>query len=81
VEGNYLLLDDGPWARVADYLDESWYVVVDDDLRRERLVARHERFGRTRAEALAWVEQTDEPNAMRIAQGRHRATRQVGWAD
>lgn len=81
VEGNYLLLDDGPWARVADYLDETWYVVVDDDLRRERLVARHERFGRTRAEALAWVEQTDEPNARRIAQGRHRATRQVGWAD
>ncbi|MEK8047965.1 nucleoside/nucleotide kinase family protein [Ideonella margarita] len=81
VEGNYLLLDDGPWARVADYLNESWYVVVNDDLRRERLVARHERFGRTRAEALAWVEQTDEPNARRIAQGRHRATRQVAWAD
>ena len=32
-EGNYLLLDDGPWARVRPLLDEVWYVDVDDALR------------------------------------------------
>ena len=72
-EGNYLLLDEGSWAGAAPLLDEAWYVDVDDDLRRERLVWRHEQFGRSRAEALAWVEHTDEPNARRIAATRGRA--------
>jgi pantothenate kinase len=72
-EGNYLLLDDAPWNEVRALLDDSWYVDVDDTLRVERLVARHERFGRTRDEALAWVAQTDEPNARRIEASRHHA--------
>lgn len=79
VEGNYLLLDDGPWAGVSPLLDEVWYVDVDDALRRERLVARHQRFGRSRQAALDWVEQTDEPNARRIAAGRERAHWTVRW--
>ncbi|MDM0106709.1 nucleoside/nucleotide kinase family protein [Variovorax sp. J22R24] len=76
-EGNYLLLDDGPWAGAAALLDEVWYVDVADELRLDRLVRRHEQFGRSRAEALAWVEQTDEPNARRIAATRAKAHRVV----
>ena len=76
-EGNYLLLDEGPWAGVAPLLDEVWYVEVDDALRVERLVRRHQQFGRSREEALAWVAQTDEPNARRIAATRARAHRVV----
>jgi pantothenate kinase len=72
-EGNYLLVDDGPWAQVRPLLDEAWYIGVDDVLRRQRLVARHMQFGRTRAQAEAWVESTDEPNARLIAAGRSRA--------
>ena len=72
-EGNYLLLDEGPWAGVRPLLDEVWYVDVDDALRRERLAARHVSFGRTQAQARAWMEHTDEPNARRIAGYRHRA--------
>jgi len=79
VEGNYLLLDDGPWARVAACLDETWYVDVDDDLRRERLVQRHVRFGRSAEAARAWVETTDEPNARRIAATRARAQWVLRW--
>ncbi len=79
VEGNYLLLDDGPWAGVRSLLDEVWYVDVDDALRRERLVARHQRFGRSPQAALDWVAQTDEPNARRIAAGRERAHWTVRW--
>ena len=71
-EGNYLLLD-GPFAPVREVLTECWYVDVDPDLRRERLVARHERHGRTRAAALQWVELTDEPNARLIEATRERA--------
>ncbi|HEY9027866.1 MAG TPA: nucleoside/nucleotide kinase family protein, partial [Burkholderiaceae bacterium] len=58
---------------VSPLLDEAWYVEVDDALRRARLAARHERFGRSREQALAWVEGTDEPNARRIEASRPRA--------
>jgi pantothenate kinase len=73
VEGNYLLLDEGGWASVAGLLDEVWYLDVDDALRHQRLVARHERHGRSPEAARAWVAQTDEPNALKIAASRHRA--------
>jgi pantothenate kinase len=72
-EGNYLLLDDGPWREVRPLLDEVWYVDVDDVLRRERLVQRHMRFGRSLEAAREWVQHTDEPNARRIAASRERA--------
>ncbi|HSV60710.1 MAG TPA: nucleoside/nucleotide kinase family protein [Variovorax sp.] len=78
-EGNYLLLDDGPWARVAPLLDEVWYVEVDDQLRNRRLAQRHEAFGRSRQEALAWVAQTDAPNALLIEASRPRASHLFRW--
>ena len=71
-EGNYLLLD-GPFAPVRALLTECWYVDVDPALRLERLVARHERHGRPRAAARAWVEHTDEPNARLVEATRDRA--------
>jgi pantothenate kinase len=76
-EGNYLLLQEGAWAEVAPLLDEVWYVEVDDAVRVERLVQRHQQFGRSREAALAWVVQTDEPNARRIAATRGRAHRVI----
>lgn len=79
VEGNYLLLDDGPWAPVAAMLDEVWFIDADDALRRRRLVARHQAFGRSIEAAQAWVAQTDEPNARRIAATRDRAHWRVSW--
>jgi pantothenate kinase len=73
-EGNYLLLDDGPWRDVGGLLDACWYVDVDPALRLERLIARHIAHGRAPDEARAWVASTDEPNALRIEATRHRAT-------
>ena len=78
-EGNYLLLDEPPWAQIAGVLDEVWYLDVDDTLRRERLVARHRSFGRSAEAAHAWVMNTDEPNARRIAASAARATLRVRW--
>jgi pantothenate kinase len=78
-EGNYLLLDDEPaWAPVAGLLDEVWYLQVDAGLRLERLTARHVQFGRSREQALAWIAQTDEPNARRIEACAHRAGLHIG---
>ena len=78
-EGNYLLLQDDGWAPVADLLDEVWYLQVDPALRLERLAGRHEQFGRSREQALAWIATTDEPNARRIEACMHRAHRRVAW--
>jgi pantothenate kinase len=61
-EGNYLLLD-GPWSEVRGLLNEAWFVQVGDETRVRRLVARHERFGKTHQEAVDWVRTVDQPNA------------------
>ncbi|MDP9027312.1 MAG: nucleoside/nucleotide kinase family protein, partial [Actinomycetota bacterium] len=71
IEGNYLLL----WDSVAELLDESWYLQLDDEVRRARLVARHVTFGKTPEEARAWVAAVDDPNARVIAASAARATR------
>jgi pantothenate kinase len=78
-EGNYLLLDDGPWARVRELLDEVWYVDVPDALRVDRLTRRHQQFGRSAEEAAAWVAATDEPNARLIEASRARASFVFRW--
>ncbi|MFE2050742.1 nucleoside/nucleotide kinase family protein [Streptomyces sp. NPDC059459] len=72
-EGNYLLLGTGAWARVRARLDEVWFCEVPESVRVSRLVARHERFGKSRAEALAWTLGTDQRNADLVAAVRDRA--------
>lgn len=78
-EGNYLLLQEGAWRNVRAQLDVAWYLSVDDTVRNARLAGRHMRYGRTQEQALAWIAQTDEPNAVRIAASRHLADAQVLW--
>ncbi|WP_213881413.1 nucleoside/nucleotide kinase family protein [Pseudomonas sp. dw_358] len=78
-EGNYLLLGEGPWQQTRALFDACWYVDVDAATRRRQLVARHMRYGRTQAEAEAWVDSTDEPNARSIEAWRARADRVIPW--
>ena len=72
-EGNYLLLGTGAWARVRPALDEVWFCALDEDERVRRLVARHEEFGKTHEEALAWVLRSDQRNAELVAATRDLA--------
>lgn len=72
-EGNYLLLDEGHWAGVQEQLDAVWFIDIDDEVRRARLVARHVEFGRTEAQAREWVMRSDEPNAVLVNASRGRA--------
>ncbi|SDT17663.1 AAA domain-containing protein [Nocardioides scoriae] len=76
-EGNYLLLDRPEWRAAREQVDECWWLEVDDDLRRARLVARHVRFGKTPEEAAAWVAAVDDPNAALVRSFRDRADRVV----
>ncbi len=76
-EGNYLLLDRPEWRYVREQLDEVVHLVTDDDVRRRRLVARHVEFGKTPAEAEAWVARVDDANAALVEAAAHRADRVV----
>ena len=64
VEGNYLL----HWPAVRELLDVTFFVDVDHDVRIERLVARHVRFGKSPDAARAWSLGPDERNALLIAE-------------
>lgn len=77
-EGNYLLLEDGPFAQVRTMLDDCWFVEVPEELRRERLIARHERFGKPPRAARDWALGPDEDNARLVAATRDRADVVVG---
>jgi pantothenate kinase len=67
VEGNYILLDDPAWRPVRSFLDVSYYLSVDNDLRESRLRRRHMEHGRSRHEADSWMANVDNPNAVRIS--------------
>lgn len=73
VEGNYLLLDTGPWFGIRALFDETWYLELDDRIRRERLVRRHQDYGRSPDEAAAWTLGNDERNAVVVKATRDRA--------
>jgi Panthothenate kinase len=62
-EGNYLLFDKAGWEKVAAELTEIWYININDDVRIDRLVKRHEFYGKDKESALNWATGTDEINA------------------
>jgi pantothenate kinase len=72
-EGNYLLLPQGQWWLVRLQLDECWFVAVDDDERRRRLQARHERFGRSPESARERTWGSDEANAVLVNRTQDQA--------
>ncbi|MCU1632427.1 MAG: nucleoside/nucleotide kinase family protein [Micrococcaceae bacterium] len=80
-EGNYLLLDGPGWREARQQLDEVWFLDVDPDIRRRRLVERHLLFGKQPAAAEEWVRRVDEPNAELVAATRHRADRILDLSD
>ena len=62
VEGNYLL----HWPEVLELLDLTFFVDVPADIRQQRLIERHVRFGKSPADATAWALGPDESNAALI---------------
>ena len=70
-EGNYLSLDRSPWREAAELMDELWFVEVEGERARERLVERHVRTGvaGSREEAARRVEENDLVNGREIVEG------------
>jgi pantothenate kinase len=72
-EGNYLLVEGDGWGAVRALLDEAWYVEVAEELRIERLVARHHAFGKPADLARRWALGSDQRNAELVRATRARA--------
>lgn len=72
-EGNYLLAETGAWPLAAPCLDETWFLDLDPQVRLARLIARHERFGKSPEAARRWAEENDERNAQLIEATAERA--------
>ncbi len=74
VEGNYLLSTDFGWDKVAEFLDQSYYLELADETRLQRLIERHIRYGKSASAARDWAMGTDEANAKLIERTSDRAT-------
>lgn len=73
VEGNYLFSEEHNWHEVFPLLDQSWYIDIDDEIRMQRLIARHIKYGKSAEEAETWARGSDEENAKFIEKSAHRA--------
>jgi pantothenate kinase len=80
-DGNYLLIPNWPWDEVRALLHEAWFLDLDADLRRQRLVARHMAYGRSEQDARAWALGSDEANAALVADTAYRADLVVRLAE
>lgn len=71
-EGNYLSLNKGLWKEAASLMDELWFVEVDFDTARRRLVQRHIRSGvaKDEAEANRRITENDFVNGREIIEDR-----------
>lgn len=72
-EGNYLLLDYGAWPQARAAIDEVWFLTLPASERHERLVRRHEAYGKAPDDARRWALGSDERNAEVILSTAHRA--------
>ena len=74
VEGNYLLLTEGPWAGVRSLLDYAVFIDVPRDLVKQRLLKRHAEEGLfTEERNRAHIERNDLPNYDLVALSQDRA--------
>jgi pantothenate kinase len=73
IEGNYLFSEEHNWSEVFPLLDQSWFIEIDDEIRMQRLITRHIKYGKTPQEAEEWSRGSDELNARFIEKTAARA--------
>ena len=72
-EGNYLLLDEEPWSRLAPLFDFTIFLDVPREELERRLIERWREHGRSPDEGRGWVDSNDLPNADRVMARRRQA--------
>ncbi len=73
VEGNYLLLNEAPWPDLVPLFDLTIWIDVPESELDRRLLARWAHYGKTPAEARAWIDGNDMPNIRRVVSGSRPA--------
>jgi pantothenate kinase len=73
VEGNYLLLSEAPWSRLAPLFDFSIYIDVPRFELERRMTERWREHGRPDEAARAWIATNDMPNIDRVMGNRRPA--------
>lgn len=73
VEGNYLLLNAPPWPELRPLFDLTVWIDVPEAELDRRLQARWAHYGKSPAEARAWIDGNDLPNIRRVTNGSGRA--------
>ena len=73
IEGNYLFSEEHNWNGVFPLLDHTWFIEIDNEVRMQRLIARHIKYGKSPEEAADWSRGSDEANARFIELTAHRA--------
>lgn len=72
-EGNYLLLDEEPWSRLAPLFDFTIFLDVPRAELERRLIQRWLDHGRTPEDGRKWVDTNDLPNVDRVLGRRRKA--------
>ena len=79
VEGNYLLLNEAPWPEAAPLFDLTVWIDVPEAELDRRLQVRWAHYGKTPAEARAWIDSNDLPNIRRVTQNSRPADLMLHW--
>ena len=79
VEGNYLLLNEAPWPEAAPLFDLTVWIDVPEAELDRRLQVRWAHYGKTPAEARAWIDSNDLPNIRRVTQNSRPADLVLHW--
>ncbi|HTV67892.1 MAG TPA: nucleoside triphosphate hydrolase [Rhizobiaceae bacterium] len=72
-EGNYLLLDEEPWTRLASLFDFAIFLDVPREELERRLMQRWHEHGKTDEQARAWIASNDMPNIDRVLARKRNA--------
>ncbi|KAG2049113.1 P-loop containing nucleoside triphosphate hydrolase protein [Suillus hirtellus] len=83
IEGLYSMLKHEIWEKGAQLMDERWWIQVDLEEAKRRLVKRHVLTGvaKDMEEAIWRAEQNDEPNGKFIAENLYEPTRIIKSLD
>lgn len=80
VEGNYLLLNEGPWADLWRQFDLTVWIDVPEAELDRRLLDRWAHYGKTPEAARAWIDGNDLPNIRRTIANSRPADVVIRWS-
>lgn len=73
VEGNYLLLDEPPWASLRELFDDIWFVECPLDVAMQRVFARQTGMGLAPEVSRGRIDGNDRPNGELVARTQRHA--------